>query len=83
MNDLTTWRNLIAESAGDDVIISCTLDEIELDRPFDDGFGSANGKPFTAWSEIYVYFPVCYDGCEFVGRAPRNPCDEEIDHIGG
>jgi hypothetical protein len=77
----TTWRKKIAEFG--DTIIACTLSDEELDAEFDDGFGCPEGMPFTAWSERYVYFPVCYDGAERVGRAPRNPCDEANDHVGG
>lgn len=49
---------------------------------FDDGFGGTEGKRFTLWTEERVYFPVCYDGSEWVGSAPRNPCLETVDHQG-
>lgn len=78
---MTTWRKEIALHK--DTIIKCTLSEAELDIEFDDGFGGSEGKHFTAWSEKYVYFPVVYDGSEWVGRAPRNPCDEACSHVGG
>lgn len=61
----------------------CTRDEISLKREFDDGFGSVEGVSFTAWGEKYVYFPICYDGSEWVGCAPRNPCNIHMDHQGG
>ena len=80
---MATWRKLINIAAGDDRIISCTLTDEELDKEFDDGYGFPQGKPFTAWSEKFVYFPVVYDGAEWVGRAPRNPCDEVTFHMGG
>jgi len=80
---MVTWKELIDERAGDDVIIACTLSEDELKVRFDDSYGTSHGKPFTAWSENYVYFPVVYDGAEWVGRAPRNPCDEATGHHGG
>lgn len=82
-----TWRKLIteaAESVGDTgALVACTLTEAELDVEFDDGFGMPEGKPFTAWTETRVYFPVCYDGAETVSSAPRNPCDEAHNHRGG
>ncbi len=84
---MTTWRKEL-ESAfietGDDFdkMVS-TLSEQELDREFDDGYGGTNGSPFTAWGEAFVYFPVCYDGAEWVGYAPRNPCDRATNHWGG
>jgi hypothetical protein len=91
---LTTWRKLIAEEmsgeghypprpADTSKIVACTLDDAGLDREFDDGFGGTEGAAFTLWTEARVYFPVCYDGAESVGSAPRNPCDEACDHVGG
>lgn len=77
------WNDMILECADGDEIIACTLTEEELNRKFDSSFGLTNGKPFTAWSENYVYFPVVYDGSESVGRTPRNPCDEATEHQGG
>lgn len=80
---MTTWRKEIKAAAEDDHIIACTLTDDEMDIEFDSGFGESEGIPFTAWSENYVYFPVVYDGAEWVGRAPRNPCDEATTHFGG
>lgn len=60
-----------------------TLSGKELNKVFDTGFGGEEGKPFTAWGEKYVYFPICYDGAEWVGSAPRNICDEKTQHLGG
>jgi len=85
---MATWKSLIVdtmEQHGDsfDNIVDFTPADLDWDREFDDGFGGENGKPFTAWTENRVYFPVCYDGAEWVGSAPRNPCDEETEHQGG
>lgn len=80
---MTTWEKEIEKCANGDKIIACTLSEEELRQEFHRGFGAIEGKPFTAWSEDYVYFPVVYDGAEWVGRAPRNPCDEATEHHGG
>lgn len=83
----TTWRKCLesaAETNGEkfeDLII--TIDDGELDREFDDGYGREEGAPFTAWSERLVYFPICYDGSEWIGCAPRNPCDIKLRHQGG
>jgi hypothetical protein len=54
-----------------------------LDVDFDAGYGSPHGPRFTAWTTQRVYFPVVYDGAEWVGSAPRNPCDEATEHVGG
>lgn len=74
---------MIEKLADGDKIIHCTLTEEELNRKFDDEYGAPDGKQFTAWSKKYVYFPVVYDGAEWVGRSPRNPCDEVTNHVGG
>ena len=82
---MKTWYDeisCIAKEKGED-IIECTLSEADLHEEFNDGFGGTEGKPFTAWSENWVYFPICYDGAEWVGCAPRNPCSEAMDHQGG
>ena len=72
------------ERTGDDFKkMVTTLSEDELHREFDGGFGLAEGDAFTAWGEKYVYFPVVYDGAEWVGFAPRNPCEIKMPHWGG
>jgi hypothetical protein len=83
-----SWRQLIGyemrrhrDSFRD--VVSCTLSKDELDVMFDNGFGGTEGKPFTLWTGRRVYFPVCYDGAEMVRSAPRDPCDEPTDHVGG
>ena len=81
----SSWRELIEDERirkGDGSIINCTLTKSGLERRFDAGFGVSEGKPFTAWSEKRVYFPVVYDGAEWVGSAPRDPCKEATKHVG-
>ena len=81
------WKDLLAQECrkhGDklqDLIMTLTPEE--LIQPFNDDFGGTEGHPFTAWSENWVYFPVQYDGSEWVGSVPRNPCDIKTKHIGG
>lgn len=61
----TTWRKELAvmmESNMDLCDYVCTLSEEEMDIVFDDGFGIEEGLAFTAWTDDYVYFPLCYDG---------------------
>lgn len=84
----TTWRKLLTEALEDNKesfgdIISITLSNDELDEEFYAGYGSCEGKPFTAWTEDRVYFPVGYDGSEWVDSVPRNPCSILTSHIGG
>lgn len=64
-------------------VVHSTLSRRELKRYFDSSFGATEGKPFTLWTVNRVYFPVCYDGAEWVASVPRNPCDEITEHIGG
>jgi hypothetical protein len=78
----TTWRKEI-KKAGGKKLLACTLSEEGMDVESDNGFGVSEGKPFTAWDKTYVYFPVCYDGAEWAGRVPRDPCDIATTHQGG
>ena len=80
---MSNWKEMIEEAARGEKIISCTLTNEELLVEFNAGYGSHNGKEFTAWSKNYVYFPIVYDGSEWVERAPRNPCLEATRHMGG
>ena len=83
----TTWRKEIADEMqvkGDEgPLIAAAPDWSVLDVEFDSDWGSHEGQPFTAWTERRVYFPVVYDGSEWVGSAPRDPCDEACTHVGG
>lgn len=88
MNNLTNWRDELkatmstfGETLAD--IVSCTLTEAELGVEFDGGYGGHNGKAFTCWTTNRVYFPVVYDGAEWVGSVPRNPNGEATRHQGG
>ncbi len=82
---MVTWRKMLDEEIAEhkDTLIGCTLSGAALDVEFDAGHGGEEGKPFTAWGEKNVYFPICYDGAEWVGYAPRNPCDTAMNHQGG
>jgi hypothetical protein len=84
---ITCWKELIfkemkqhKESFSN--VVKCTLSDQELEEKFDDGWGGLKGKPFTLWTEKRVYFPVQYDGSEWVSSVPRNPCNEETKHVG-
>lgn len=82
--EMTTWRKeLVKAGFNFEDLQGCTLTEEGLDKEFDAGYGGENGEPFTAWTSERVYFPCCYDGSEWVGSAPRNPCDEATGHQGG
>ena len=66
-----------------DNVVSCTLTEEELCKKFDDGYGSHEGKPFTLWTKTRVYFPLVYDGAEWVGSVSREPDGIPTTHFGG
>lgn len=80
-----SWKEMLTElvEAKKDRIVDWTFKDGEELVKFDTGYGGTEGCAFTAWGEKYVYFPVCYDGSEWVGYAPRNPCEEKIRHWGG
>jgi len=83
-DDYTTWRieiNYVLPKG--ETIIACTITDEQLDKVFNSDYGCTEGIPFTAWSENWVFFPICYDGSESVGCAPRNPCDRSMNHQGG
>lgn len=85
---MTSWREAIADamkSYGETWadVEACTLDAAGLDRRFNDGYGGTAGRRFTVWTARSVYFPVCYDGSEWVGRMSRHTDGEPTEHIGG
>ena len=66
-----------------DNVVSCTLTTEELLATFYDGYGHREGKPFTVRTKTRVYFPVSYDGAEWVGSVSRNPDEIPTEHLGG
>ena len=85
---MSNWKILIEsemESRDETLadLVSNTLTELDMLEEFDSGYGCSEGKPFTAWSEKNVYFPLCYDGSEWVGSVSRNPDGVPTYHQGG
>jgi len=83
-----TWSDLIKyemEKHGENFkdVVECTLNQEELMVKFDSSFGMSCGKPFTLWTTNRVYFPVTYDGAEWVGSVSRNPDGKPTYHLGG
>lgn len=87
MRNYISWKEMLIdafEQTGDDFNnLKTTLSEEELEVKFDSGYGGSEGKAFTAWGDKFVYFPVVYDGSEWVGYAPRNICNIKTQHQGG
>jgi hypothetical protein len=84
---MMTWRMILAEAmkSSDDPgpVVAYAPDNAEVfDTEFDVGWGGTNGPPVLAWTERNVYFPVCYDGSEWMESAPRNPQPEGQWHVG-
>ncbi len=92
-----TWRELITEKMkelGDDWQSMVEVrwgephlgpfDGDELDRPFDAGYGGAEGTPFFLWTDSHVYFAATYDGSEWVEAIPLDHYSTmKPMHVGG
>lgn len=63
-------------------VVSNTMTEADMEMEFDAGHGLIKGCKFTIWTERGVYFPVSYDGAEWVGNVSRNPDGKPTRHIG-
>ena len=88
MGYMKNWKDMLTEALSGngetwDDIGSSTLSEEELNRKFDLGYGGTEGAPFTVWTKDRVYFPVCYDGTEWVGSVARHPDGKPTEHQGG
>ena len=80
---MATWREMIEHELQGEEIVAVAPTADVLDVEFDDGYGSPEGPNFLAWTDTRVIFPVCYDGAEWVGTAPRHPVIEGQQHVGG
>lgn len=85
---MTNWKELLEEEMKDRKetlldIVSNTLSDEEMIKEFDGGHGGEEGIPFTVWTQNTVYFPICYDGAEWVGSVSRNPDGKPTEHQGG
>ena len=82
----TSWAEMLVEAmqkAGDaGPLLHCTLTPEQMAARFCAGFGLCQGRPFTAWTEQRVYFPVDFDGSEWAASVPRHPCSEATVHVG-
>ena len=85
---MSTWKAMLqsamqerGETLAD--IQANTLSEADMLIEFDCGFGGTEGVPFTAWTANTVYFPICYDGAEWVGSVSRHPDGKPTEHQGG
>jgi len=84
----TTWKaglDLALKENGESWadVESNTMTDEEMAVEFDDGYGGTRGCYFTVWTTKSVYFPICYDGAEWVGRVSRHPDGKPTEHQGG
>lgn len=83
----TTWREELTaamDKASDPgPVVAVAPDDATLDVIFDEGHGSSQGPSVLIWTEQRVYFPVTYDGSEWLGSAPRDPQADGQEHVGG
>lgn len=91
---MTTWRKELDEARtyseldepvtrDESEVIAVAPNDAALDVEFDDGYGGSQGPHVLIWTVDRVYFPVTYDGREWLGSAPRNPQPEGQGHVGG
>lgn len=83
---MDNWKKLLGvelqargESWGD--IEATTLTEEQMAAPFDAESPRVEGVPFTVWTARRVYFPVEYDGQEWVGSVAREPDGVPTKHL--
>jgi hypothetical protein len=84
----TNWKEMIKNEMnknGDSFenVVSNTMTKQEMNEEFDNEYGGTEGNPFTLWTKEFVYFPICYDGAEWVGSVSRNPNGRPTEHKGG
>ena len=82
------WKEMLGQALEENgeswaEVESNTMTEDEMAKDFNDGFGGTEGCSFTVWTKKSVFFPICYDGSEWVGRVSRHPDGKPTDHQGG
>lgn len=85
---MDNWKTMLDEALKENGeswadVEANTMTEEEMAKNFDAGYGGTEGCPFTVWTKNRVYFPICYDGAEWVGSVSRNPDGKPTDHQGG
>lgn len=85
--NVTTWRAefaaILRVNGDTSDFVAVSPDASILDVAFNSDYGSVEGPAVLIWTERFVYFPICYDGAEYLGFAPRNPQSEAQGHQGG
>jgi hypothetical protein len=76
-----TFVSLCIEIEGTPTFVP--LNHYQFCKPFDAGFSYYERCHFTAWGESYVYFPMTFEGAEWIGSVPRNPELCATNHFSG
>jgi hypothetical protein len=85
---MNNWKEMLLDAMWErgetlaDIEANTMTDE-EMNKEFDSGYGGTEGVSFTVWTKNTVYFPICYDGAEWVGSVSRNPDGKSTEHQGG
>jgi hypothetical protein len=87
---MKNWREIIQEEMdfyedSFDNVEGNTMVGSQMLVQFDNNSGGRYpvGCPFTVWTAARVYFPLQYDGSEWVGSVARNPNGVPTPHQGG
>ena len=84
---MANWNDLLSAAMMDcgdpGPVVAKSGSEDDWTKKFDNGYGTSEGPAVLAWTSFYVYFPVVYDGGEWLDCAPRNPQANGQPHVGG
>lgn len=86
---MTTWKQLLElslienQESFEDIVAYSPQDGKWLNYYFDDDSNIIEGESFTVWTKARVYFPVQYNGNEWVESVARNPDGKPTKHLGG
>ena len=85
---MSNWKSMLDEAmtaCGDDwaEVEANTMTDADMAKEFNAGFGGSEGCAFTVWTKRRVFFPIVYDGAEWVGSVSRHPDGKPTDHQGG
>ena len=76
---MTTWRKLLEEEfqiqndSWKNIVMMAPSDGKWLDYYFDNDSNVIEGVPFTVWTKNRVYFPLSFEGPEWVGSVSKIP----------
>lgn len=87
-----SWDNRVDEKASYEYLPSYFVKTLNPNNEkwynvkFNNISAGSEGHSFVLWTKTHIYFPVVYDGREWVGSVPRDPkyADNiKLEHFGG